>query len=228
MEHRNRTRRLLGAAGLASILGLALAAVAAEDLIPLPLKLPREAFAGTPPEPPAGVREEDLDKTPKPRPVPMVPAGIAQLALTKPVTASLKPFSGSLDQITDGLKEAYEDTFMALRGKTQWVQVDLGASHPLYHIVVWHYHLDPIITHDVIVQVSDDPSFGAGVTTLFNNDRDNSSGLGEGKAKEYWETNEGKLIGCGGVKARYVRLYSRGSTWTDTLNRYTEVEVWGL
>jgi hypothetical protein len=29
------------------------------------------------------------------------------------------------------------------------------------------------------------------------------------------------------VKGRYVRCYSKGSTYS-ALNRYTEVEVWGL
>jgi len=93
--------------------------------------------------------------------------------------------------------------------------------------VVWHYHQEAVIYHDVIVQVSNDPNFQNGVTTLFNNDQDNSAGLGTGANKEYWETYEGKLIAAKGVKARYVRLYSRGSTYSDPLNRYTEVEVWG-
>jgi hypothetical protein len=80
----------------------------------------------------------------------------------------------------------------------------------------------------VIVQVSNDPNFVEGVTTLFNNDVDNSAGMGIGKDREYFETNEGKLVDAKGASARYVRLYSRGSTYRDPLNRYTEVEVYGL
>jgi len=48
-----------------------------------------------------------------------------------------------------------------------------------------------------------------------------------GTDKEYFETYEGKLIDAKGVEARYVRCYSRGSTYS-ALNRYTEIEVWGI
>jgi hypothetical protein len=51
-------------------------------------------------------------------------------------------------------------------------------------------------------------------------------GLGAGTSREYFETNEGKLIEGKGTQARYVRLYSRGST-ESRLNEYTEVEVYG-
>jgi hypothetical protein len=108
------------------------------------------------------------------------------------------------------------------------VQIDLEKSCSLYDIIVWHYHMEPCVFHSVIVMVSDDPDFQKGVTTLFNNDRANAEGFGEGQNKEYWETYEGKLIPANGVKARYVRLYSHGSSVGDPLNRYTEVEVWGL
>ena len=94
-------------------------------------------------------------------------------------------------------------------------------------MVVWHYHGSARVYHDVIVQVSDDKDFIAGVTTLYNNDHDNSSGLGLGKDKEYWDTYEGRLIDAKGVVGRYVRLYSNGST-SDDQNHYTEVEVFGL
>jgi hypothetical protein len=80
----------------------------------------------------------------------------------------------------------------------------------------------------VIVQVSNDPAFVEGVKTLYNNDQDNSAGIGIGKDREYFETNEGRLIDAKGISARYVRLYSKGSTYRDPLNRYTEVEVFGL
>jgi hypothetical protein len=82
------------------------------------------------------------------------------------------------------------------------------------------------VYHDVVVQVSDDPAFKTGVRTLFNNDHDNSSGLGAGSDHAYVETHEGRLIPAEGVRARYVRLYSNGNT-TDELNDYCEVEVYG-
>ena len=78
-----------------------------------------------------------------------------------------------------------------------------------------------------MVQVADDADFITNVRTLFNNDHDNSSGLGLGTDKEYWETYEGKLIEAKGTVARYVRLYSNGST-ADDQNHYTEVEVYGV
>ena len=62
--------------------------------------------------------------------------------------------------------------------------------------------------------------------TLFNNDHDNSAGIGEGKDMEYIETNQGKLIDAKGVQGQFVRLSSNGSTGSD-MNHYIEVEVFG-
>ena len=45
--------------------------------------------------------------------------------------------------------------------------------------------------------------------------------------KHYIDTFEGKLIDAKGVTARYVRLYSNGSS-SDEFNRYVEVEVHAL
>jgi len=78
----------------------------------------------------------------------------------------------------------------------------------------------------VVVQVSDDPSFRSGVTTIFNNDIHNDLGLGAGRDMNYIETYQGKLIDARGVAGRYVRLYSNGNT-SNKLNHYIEVEVWG-
>ena len=83
----------------------------------------------------------------------------------------------------------------------QYVQIDLGKPAQLAALVVWHYHQEARVYRDVVVQVAEDPDFIIGVTTLFNNDDDNSSGLGAGKDKEYLETYEGKLHrrqGCQG------------------------------
>jgi len=79
---------------------------------------------------------------------------------------------------------------------------------------------------DVIVQASSDPEFKKDVTTLYNNDYDNTSGLGVGSDKEYIENNQGRLIDGKGVKARYIRCYSNGNTANDN-NHYVEIEVWG-
>jgi hypothetical protein len=196
------------------------------ELIPLPHKLPKPAFAGTPANAPVGTNvEKPLGR---PRPVPLVPRGTVNLALKKKVTSSKPPFEGALELVTDGDKEPNEGTAVELKPRTQWVQIDLGAPSKLFYVLFWHFHREPVVVRDVVVQVSNDPNFLDGVTTLFNNDVDNSSGLGLGKDREYFETMEGKLVDAKGTTARYVRLYSNGSTYRDPLNRYTEVEVYGL
>ena len=224
---RRTSRRCTPLAGMAAACVLLAPYCAAQDTVPLPLKLPKPVFAGTPSDIPVGTTVEK--PTGKPRPVPQVPKGTVNLALNKKVTSSKPPFDpdASLALITDGIKEAKEGTAVELPPRLQWVQIDLGASRTLHFIVVWHSHMQPIVCRDVVVQVSNDPAFVDGVKTIFNNDQDNSTGLGIGRDREYFETNEGKLVDAKGLKARYVRLYSRGSTFTDQLNRYTEVEVYG-
>jgi hypothetical protein len=194
-----------------------------KDLIPLPHTLPLPSLAGTPAEVPFGSNAQLPSE--KPRPIPLVPKGTTNLALKKKATTEKPPFMGSLDLVTDGNKEAEDGRVLELKSKTQWLQVDLGASSKLFYILFWHFHNEPVIFRDVIVQVSNDPAFKEGVTTLFNNDVDNSSGLGIGKDREYFETAEGKLVDAKGITARYVRLYSNGSTYRDQLNRYTEFEA---
>ena len=61
---------------------------------------------------------------------------------------------------------------------------------------------------------------------VFNNDHDNSLGLGVGQDLHYVETAEGKLIDAKGVQGRYVRFYTGGNNNND-LNHWIEVEVYG-
>jgi hypothetical protein len=199
-----------------------------DDKVPLPIKLPKPVFAGTAANLTAAQLAKIEKPSSKPRPIPLVPKGTTNLALHKKVTSSSRPISGPLDKITDGDKEATEEAVVELKTKLQWVQIDLGAASSLFYIAVWHYHSEPVVFHSVVIQVSNDAEFIDGVTTLFNNDQENQSGLGIGKDREYFESSEGKLIDSRGIKARYVRLYSNGSTYRDPLNRYTEVEVYGL
>ena len=191
----------------------------------LKLKLPKPMFIGTP----TNIKSANLEPiTGKPRPAFYVPKGTVLLSLKKPVTSSdSNPVIGDLDMVTDGEKSGGDGYFIELGPGTQWVQIDLGAPHPLAAIVAWHYHSQARVYRDVVVQVSDDAAFKTGVTTVYNNDHDNSSKLGLGKDKEYIEVAEGRLFDPKGVKARYVRLYSNGNT-TNDLNHYVEVEVYGL
>jgi hypothetical protein len=194
------------------------------ELVRLEIKSPRAVFTGTP----ANLQRKNVeDTTGKTLPPFYVPKGTTNLALGKPVYSSdEEPVIGELELVTDGDKTAMEGSFVELGSSRQHVTIDLGQKAAIYAIVVWHYHKEARIYHDVIVQVADDADFIMNVKTLFNNDRDNSSGLGTGKDREYVDNNHGKLIDGKGVPARYVRLYSNGNT-SDDYNAYTEVEVHG-
>jgi hypothetical protein len=163
----------------------------------------------------------------KPRPPFLAPAGTKNVALGKPVVSSDKePIIGEIEMITDGDKEAADGSYVELSPSLQQVTIDLGVEYDVYAILLWHYHKEARVYFDVVVQVADDPDFTANVKTLFNNDLDNSSGLGLGSDMHYVETAEGKLIDARGVRARYVRLYSNGNS-SNELNHYIEVEVFG-
>jgi hypothetical protein len=202
--------------------GIAMAA----DLEPLDIKLPIPAFMGTPTDIP---ESEHIEKpSDKPRPPFLAPKGTKNLALSKKVTLSdSNPINGSAELVTDGIKEAGDENVLEMRRRLQWAQIDLEKPSRIYAVLIWHAHDTPQIAHDVIVQVADDPDFTQNVQTVYNNDYDNSAGMGVGKDKEYFESYEGRLMDAKGVKGRYVRSYSQGSTYT-ALNRYTEIEVYGL
>jgi len=205
----------------------------AGDLVAIPLELPKPRFSGTPKNLPPGTRVKVTEGPVKPRDPFLAPKGVTNVAFKKPVTASdMEPVIGTLDLITNGSKEAVEDAYVELGPNVQWVQIDLGAQYDIYAIVTWHEHKDPRVYKDVVIQVADDKDFIKGVRTVFNNDNDNSAGLGLGDAWEFFETNEGQLVDCKGkdgkpVRARYVREYSNGNT-ADDLNRYSEIEVYAL
>ncbi len=200
------------------------AACLAQDLKPINLKLPKAVFTGTP----QNLNVDHLEKPlGKPRPPFLAPAGTENVALGKPVTSSDdEPIIGEIEMITDGDKEAAEGSYVELGPFLQHVTIDLEKVCNIYAVVLWHYHKQARVYFDVIVQVSNDPDFIEGVTTLFNNDIDNSAGLGTGKDMHYVETAEGKLIDAKGVQGRYVRLYSNRNSNND-LNHYIEVAVYG-
>ena len=200
-------------------------------MAPIEIDLPTPMFVGTPednrvpnlrPPRPAGER----------RPPFLAPVGTQLLSRGKPVTGGDEmTIYGEYSLITDGDKEASDGSFVDMLPSppARYVTIDLEQQCEIYAIVVWHYHKQPRVYFDVVVQISDDPDFITDITTVFNNDTDNSAGQGVGKDMHYVETADGELIDClsqGSPKGRYVRLYSSGNN-SDELNNYIEVEVYG-
>ena len=194
------------------------------DGVALAIDLPKENIQGTI-EP---MKVPNLVHVPDEVPVFLVPEGAALLSKGKKVTSSDGyPIIGSLELITDGEKDAGDGYFVELMNETQWVQIDLEDSATINALWVWHYHLQHRAYHDVIIQISDDVEFKTGVTTVFNNDYDDSSEFGKGRDRPYADSHFGLLVNGRDAKGRYVRLYSKGNTSND-MNHYTEVEVYGL
>jgi len=219
--------RLKCAVVTAFVLAFLTLAAAGEVLAPLKLELPYPVTCRhfhrykLPPH------MESSENRKRIRPPFLAPEGTRVVSRNKPVTSGdSEPIVGELDMVTDGDKRGSAACYVELGPHQQWVQIDLEEVHAIHAILLWHYHGEGRVYHDVVVQIADDAAFKTNVRTVFNNDYDNSSGLGQGKDKEYFESYRGRLMPVKGLKARYVRLYSNGST-TNDLNYYTEIEVWG-
>ncbi len=163
-------------------------------------------------------------------PAVLVPRNVTNIARGKPVTPSRDyAIIGEPQNVTDGDKrllhyfEFEPESVFPHRGAH--VTVDLGAEYRVYAVAWWHLFDRPTVYQDVVVQVASDPSFRDAIT-LFNNDADDSLGLGKGTDLNYIETNKGWVVGADGATGRYVRLYNRGNS-RNYLAQYTEVEVYG-
>jgi predicted small lipoprotein YifL len=191
--------------------------------VPLTTELPPELIEGTPQPMDVPNLVQALVKAPEL----LVPEGTTLLSAGKPVTSSEEyPMIGDLTYVTDGDKQAGEGYYVELSGGTQWVQIDLEKSAEVSAVWTWHFHSQKRAYHDVIIQVSDDAEFKTGVTTIYNNDYDDSSKLGKGSDNPYVESRFGLLVDAKGAKGRYVRLFSQGNTSNES-NHYIEVEVFG-
>lgn len=187
-------------------------------------QMPPPLFAGTPI--PADNSIPNLDKSQKPIVSAVVPAGTKLISHRAPVTSSTKdPFVGTLDLVTDGEKDGSDGYCVELDPGKQWLQVDLGREHEVWAVWLWHYHKQGAVYKGVVVQISNDPEF-KNATIIYNNDYDNSIGLGIGKDLSYVETNNGRYMDAKGVRGRYVRFWSNGR-YIDEINHYIEAEVYG-
>ncbi len=200
------------------------AKAAGGKLVPLPIQLPKPMFEGTPQNLSVPNLQKPLGKAREPF---LAPAGVTNVAKGKKVTSSdMEPVIGEIEQVTDGDKKGAEGSFVELGPGVQHVTIDLGAPHEVFAVLFWHFHKTPRVYFDVIVQLADDADFKTNVRTIFNNDHDNTAGLGAGKDMNFVETSEGKLVDAKGAKARFVRLHSRGNN-ANELNHFVEVEVFG-
>jgi hypothetical protein len=191
--------------------------------VPLTTELPPELIEGTP----KPMNVPNLVQAPTKAPEFLVPEGTTLLSKGKKVTSSdTDPIIGSLDLVTDGDKQAGEGYFVELLDGLHWVQIDLEKTADISAVWLWHFHSQKRAYNDVIVQISDDAEFKTGVTTIFNNDYDESAKMGKGADAPYVESRFGKLVDGKGTKGRYVRLYSSGNT-SNEMNHYIEVEVFG-
>jgi hypothetical protein len=163
--------------------------------------IPPEQIEGTP----MPIKLSKLEKSPTKAPSVYVPSDTKLISKGKEVTSSDDfPIIGDLNYITDGEKLGSEGYYLELIDGLQWVQIDLETSSTIEAIWLWHFHSQARAYHDVIIQISDDPNFESGVTTLFNNDTDNSSGLGKGSDRPYVESRFGKLLDVNG--SRFLSL----------------------
>jgi len=191
--------------------------------MPLTTELPPELIEGTP----QPMDVPNLVQAPAKAPELLVPEGTTLLSKGKPVTSSDEnPIIGDLTLVTDGDKQAGEGYYVELLDGKQWAQIDLGQSAEVAAVWVWHFHSQQRAYNDVIIQVSDDAEFKTGVSTIYNNDYDDTSKLGKGSDNPYVESRFGMLADAKGAKGRYVRLYSQGNT-SNASNHYIEVEVYG-
>lgn len=199
-------------------------ALAQDKLAPIIIELPKAMFVGTP----QNIRVPNLEKPlGKPRPPFLAPEGTTNLALGKGVTSTDDyPIIGELEMITDGDKDAADGSYVELGPFVQHVTVDLEQPSEIFAVVVWHFHKQPLVYFDIIVQIAADTSFTENVVTIYNNDLDNSAEQGVGTDNHYVETAEGRLVDAKGNIGQFVRLYSKGNTAND-LNHYIEVEVYG-
>ena len=222
--------------GLKSMINSAIAGYLAGGVLlePLDLDLGVDAVTRATPGYPKHLKNPPHLRKEVKRETLFVSVGVTNLALGRPVSCGMEdePIIGELDQITDGIKKSGPFDFVELDPGPQWVQIDLGKRQTVQAIAVWHFYKNPTIYNDVIVQVADDAEFANNVRTLFNNDHDDSTGLGAGKDTAYYARWWSELVDARGddkkgTPARYVRVYSNGGASIDDMTRFVEIQIYG-
>lgn len=142
---------------------------------------------------------------------------VVNVAIGKTVSSNAASSSGQpLSALTDGVKTTDKYVLYGVSDGPKYAQVDLGQAYDVARVNIrndWGAAGTYRTGKDLIVQLSNDPTFASGVTTIFNNDGDNSSGLGAGTDAEYVEPGDGSgkdILLADTVNARYVRYWANG------------------
>jgi len=226
--YKKRARVLLCNFALAALIAMTATAATRNQnsSVPLMPTLPKPTFTGTPIDVRAPHREpyRGYDVPP---PQLLVPEDTRLLSTGCRVSCSAPKIAAKeLALVTDGDKQFTQLSYLELPPGLQWVQIDLTTQVVVQAICIWREQPDMRVYRDTIVQLSNDPEFSSDVITVFNNDYDNSTGLGKGGNKEYFEDHFGRRIKVDAVQARYLRVFSNGNT-SDPYNHFTEIEVYG-
>ena len=118
--------------------------------------------------------------------------------------------------------------------KSSYMEIDLGDVHELTGMHLWRYWLTNGRTYkDTLIVTSVDNKFGSkdedrsDDVIVFNADKKNVHGFGEGAENGYAETKDGHAFPVpAGTRARYVRLYMNGRNDGNT-NHVVEFEIKG-
>ncbi len=111
-----------------------------------------------------------------------------------------------------------------------YIQVDLEQLSNIQSVKLWRYWDGSRKYHKTVVVVAkDETDFETAekCTVLFNADKDNVCGFGNGKEEEYVEASTGRTFEVTtATQARFVRVYMQGSNKNDD-GHVVELEVMG-
>lgn len=153
--------------------------------------------------------------------------GSENVALGKPVTFTIptKSVFGSSDEtfVTDGNFDPY-NVYGTYADTYGFAIVDLGQEYVIDKLIVKAFH--DWTFEDVVLQMALDKDFTQGVYTVFNNDTDNSVGVGAGSDGTYTESGSGHCFKFSPVTARYIRFHNHSVNGRENYSFWEEIQAY--
>lgn len=113
--------------------------------------------------------------------------------------------------------------------KSAYLEVDLGEVASIDRINMVRYYNDGRTYRNTTIVLSEDETFDAKDTVVYNSDAENLNGFGKGSDAAYAESGAGRSFDVKeDTRARFARVYMNGQNDTDkTTNHVVELEVMG-